>query len=345
MFRLGPFLLVVAGALAVVFLFAIPHWSLPVAGTQLGPPGTSMIQFATLRNAEADQAPDVAPPLPPAQGDTRPATSVYKNVKVLTDLSAAEFMRTQQAMTQWVAPKQGCSFCHEPDDYSSDAKPAKQVARLMLQMTRHVNASWRNHVAAAGVTCFTCHRDKPFVARQENWNEDALTVREFFPREGWSEYLLIGELGVGQSYTALPTHEVAGQKDIKRLYEFMMQMSDGVGVNCGFCHNSRAFFDWTQSTPNRWIGYHGIEMTRDLNRNFLLQLGGLLPESRTRPHSPGQPVLPAREVNPLPGNALATCATCHHGAPQPLHGADMAAAYPALIAHEPAANPTAKPPT
>ena len=45
---------------------------------------------------------------------------------------------------------------------------------------------------------------------------------------------------------------------VKRLYEAMMQMSDGMGVNCGFCHHPRNFVDWSQSTPMRWTGYSGI---------------------------------------------------------------------------------------
>jgi mono/diheme cytochrome c family protein len=33
----------------------------------------------------------------------------------------------------------------------------------------------------------------------------------------------------------------------------------------------------------------------------------------------------------MPGNGLSNCATCHHGEPKPLGGANMVAAYPALI--------------
>ncbi len=31
----------------------------------------------------------------------------------------------------------------------------------------------------------------------------------------------------------------------------MMHMSQGLGVNCNFCHNSRNFSDWSQSMPQR----------------------------------------------------------------------------------------------
>ena len=79
----------------------------------------------------------------------------------------------------------------------------------------------------------------------------------------------------------------------------MMQMSDGIGVNCGYCHNSRNFADWAQSTPYRWIGYDALRLVRDLNRNYLLPIAGLVPQT---PHADQPrrelPVLPARQSGP-----------------------------------------------
>ncbi len=146
----------------------------------------------------------------------------------------------------------------------------------------------------------------------------------------WDEYLLQDTPGLAQSNTALPSGEVSAQIVTKRLYEYMMQMSDGIGVNCGYCHNSRAFADWTESTPARWVGYYGITMTRDLNRNFLLPVAGLIPQSRELPGKARMPILPAREAGPQAGNGLVLCATCHHSAPKPLNGADLVRDYPAL---------------
>ena len=40
----------------------------------------------------------------------------------------------------------------------------KVVARRMLQMTQHINADWKTHVAETGVTCYTCHRGQPVPA-------------------------------------------------------------------------------------------------------------------------------------------------------------------------------------
>jgi photosynthetic reaction center cytochrome c subunit len=359
MTRVGPILLVAVLGIVVVFVLVVPPWHLPVKGTQIGYRASSMIQWAPI-DPSVIAGTHPPPALPPAGNDTRPATAAFHNVKVLTDIDVAQFMRLQQAMTAWVSPTQGCGFCHAGTDYASDAKPAKLVARLMLTMTRHVNGAWRQHVAQAGVTCDTCHRGQPvpsfvwfpsppkpvktMIDKQEDWQESAKTVRKFFPTDAYDEYLLQNTPGLAQSYTALPTGQASAQIVTKRLYEMMMQMSDGIGVNCGFCHNSRAFFDWSQSTPYRWTGYSGITMTRDINRNFLLQLGHMLPEDRLQADVPRQPVVPAREQGPQAGNGLANCATCHHGAPKPLGGADMVDDYPGLVGPAPQAAAAAIPP-
>jgi photosynthetic reaction center cytochrome c subunit len=34
----------------------------------------------------------------------------------------------------------------------------------MIEMTQHINADWKPHVAETGVTCYTCHRGKPVPA-------------------------------------------------------------------------------------------------------------------------------------------------------------------------------------
>lgn len=330
---------------AAAFIVLVPDWTHPPMRAEQFAPGPSMIQFERGHMPEpvSQRAP---PPLPPAPEGGASAAAAYKNVQVLTDVSAAEFMRLQQAITQWVSPTQGCGFCHAGEDYASDAKPEKQAARLMLRMVRHVNADWGQHVQEAGVTCFTCHRGQPVpaetwfprlpapdravVAKQDNWNEAADNVRKFFPDAGWDLYLLGDEPISVQSTTALPSQTVASQAVAKRVYEMMMQMSDGIGVNCGYCHNSRAIEDWTQSTPHRWQGQYGLNLTRDLNRNFLVHLPSLLPQTRERVVETSLPVLPARQSGPQPGNGLVLCATCHEARPKPLDGAPMLADYPGL---------------
>jgi photosynthetic reaction center cytochrome c subunit len=342
-------LTVVAGVAVLAagaFIIFVPDWTHPpIGGKQLGPPPMSLILFS--RGQMPEPVPQTAPtPIAAAAEGGPMATQQYKNVQVLTDVSAAEFMRLQQAITQWVAPKQGCSYCHEGTDYASDAKPAKLAARLMLKMVRHINADWTSHVQPAGVTCFTCHRGqpvpaevwfpippapvKPFVAKQDNWREASDTVRKFFADDSYYEYLLENTPISVQSSTALPSQKVASQIVAKRVYEMMMTMSDGIGVNCGYCHNSRVFQSWRQSTPYRWPGFDGIMLTRDLNRNYLLQLSPLIPETRELVHETGLPVLPPRESGKQTGNGFVLCATCHYAHPNPLDGANMLKDYPGL---------------
>ena len=342
------FTLAIGAVAAAAFVVFVPEWTFSAGnGVQIGSSPTSMIYFSKgqMQEPVSQEAP---PPLPPVQAGGLSATDTYKNVKVLTDVSAAEFMRLQHAITQWVSPKQGCGFCHAGGDYASEANPMKDAARVMLRMVRHVNADWGNHVNPAGVTCYTCHRgqpipaetwfpsrprpDRPFIAKQDDWQESADTVRKFFPDAGFEEYFVQAEPISVQSTTPLPSGTVSTSIVAKRVYEMMMQMSDGIGVNCGYCHNSRVFQSWEQSTPYRWSGYDGIRLTRDLNRNFLLQVAPLVPETRELVRETQIPVLPARETGVQGGNGLVVCATCHYALPKPLNGAEMLPDYPGLTA-------------
>ena len=346
----------VVGVLAAgAFVLFVPSWAPPPpSATEVGFPQQVLFHGGAEERAALNRVP---PPLPPAARGGPSATETYKNVQVLTDVSAAEFMRLQEAITQWVSPRQGCSFCHAGDDWASDAVPAKRAARVMLRMTRHINADWSNHVAGAGVTCYTCHRGQPvpaeiwfpssparqrrMVAPQDNWHEAADTVRKFFPDAGFAEYFLGDEPIAAQSSTPEPSRTVASYVEVKRIYEMMMQMSDGIGANCGYCHNSRNFQSWEESTPYRWTSWHAIRMLRDLNRNYLLPIAGLVPQSRTLGTETRLPVLPAREAGPQQGNGLVLCATCHYGVTKPLGGANMVQDYPGLA--PPAATAAAAP--
>ena len=351
--RPGPLLIFLALVIATVLVVVVPDWHRPgTPGTQMGFRASQMVQFAS----RAETAPinaNVPAPLPQAAEGGPKATEKYKNVKVLTDVSAAEFDRLQEAITAWVSPKQGCAFCHDPDDMSSDAKPQKLAARRMLEMTRYTNSAWKSHVEPAGVTCYTCHRGqpipaevwwprvpkpvKPFLDKSEPWNEAADTVSTFFPNAGYAEYYLQDNPIAAQSTTWAPSHDVAAQVVVKRIYEMMMQMSLQIGVNCGYCHNSRALQDWSQSTPERWVGYYSLRLIRDLNRNYLLPLAQTIPQQRILAHSTAMPVIPDYQKGQQPGNALLTCGTCHYRLPKPLNGANMVKDYPGLVGTAPPA--------
>jgi photosynthetic reaction center cytochrome c subunit len=128
---------------------------------QRGYRGTSMLQIykpsVLAANAAIHDIPEPEPVDPP-EPDAQSVNELYENVQVLNDLSALEFSRLMAAMATWVAPEEGCKFCHNTKNLASDEKYTKVVARRMLQMTRNLNNQWKTHVKETGVTCWTCHR-------------------------------------------------------------------------------------------------------------------------------------------------------------------------------------------
>ena len=106
-----------------------------------------------------------------------PIPEKFTNLRVLPkDITRAQLTATMKGFAQGLGVR--CEKCHVgegPDlskfDFASDDKPAKAVARKMIQMQTILNAQ----VAAIGetakpgaqkITCFTCHRGeaKPATA-------------------------------------------------------------------------------------------------------------------------------------------------------------------------------------
>jgi photosynthetic reaction center cytochrome c subunit len=96
-------------------------------------------------------------------------------------------------------------------------------------------------------------------------------------------------------------------------FSFMIHMSKSLGVNCTFCHNTRGFPDWSQSTPARLTAWYRLGPVREINDKYLDPLKETLPASKLGPH----------------GDAPKTDgATCHQGVSKPLLGVSMAKDYP-----------------
>ena len=49
----------------------------------------------------------------------------------------------------------------------------------------------------------------------------------------------------------------------------MVHFAQSLGVNCTYCHNTRAFGNWATSSPARVTAWYGIRMVRDVNNNYL----------------------------------------------------------------------------
>lgn len=333
--------LVFAAALCVVIVlmtFERP----PVNATQVGFRGTAMEQVVNPRTQAVRLAANRIPEaLEAADTEGEKANEIYENVQVLGELSVAQFGRIMQAMTEWIAPEQGCAYCHNVENLASDEVYTKVVSRRMLQMTRHINADWTPHVGTAGVTCYTCHRGRPVPAAvwaatiqplnglqaPNGQNHPAPVANDSsLPAEPFTPFLLQDNEIRVISTTSHPRSNTANIMSAEWTYALMMHMSEGLGVNCTFCHNSRSFANWSTSPPARLTAWHGIRMVRDINNAYVVPL---TPLWAANPRGPAEGPHMAR-LGPA-GDALkVNCATCHQGANRPFYGVPMLQDYPEL---------------
>ena len=315
---------------------------------QTGYRGTGLVQMKrpadVARQAELNKSPK---PLKAAKTDGPRASEEYENVQVLGDLSKQQLARLMISIKNWIAPDEGCGFCHNAPDYASDVKYTKRVAREMIRMTRHINTDWTKHVDGTGVTCYTCHRGKPVPTRTWYLNPDiavnGLTKDRALVRlpTTAARYTTLDTMALNDYLYASHEIRIVGQVPIqagnrhsidqaKETYALMMVMSESLGVNCDFCHNTRSFTSWDQSTPQRATAWYGIRMVRDLNTQYIAPLAPQLPDERLGPTGDAPKVY---------------CATCHQGSNKPLGGTKWIADYPELVETRlPASAPVAGPP-
>jgi photosynthetic reaction center cytochrome c subunit len=314
----------------------------PIDTQQLGYRGTGMQQNINPRIMKTVMAANQPGPIQPAADGSGPlASEVYQNVQVLKDLSVGEFTRVMLSMVEWVAPddQKNCTYCHNAENYADESRYQYKVARRMLTMTRDINSNWQAHVGQTGVTCHTCHRGQPvppyvwfvdpgsgrenaFVGTRAGQNSAVTGLgittigHSSLPYDPYSPYLL-GNLPIRvNGPTALPTGNRSSIKQAEWTYALMVHMSESLGVNCTYCHNSRAFAEWGgESRPQRTTAWHGIRMARGLNNTYMVPLTGVFPDTR---------------LGPTGDVAKVNCQTCHQGVNKPYGGVSMAKDYPEL---------------
>ena len=309
----------------------------PIQTTQNGYRGTGMAQIINPRTAAEVAAKQVVPAAEPAADPSGPkAGQIFQNVKVLGDLSVGEFTRHMTAITSWVAPVEGCVYCHDLTNLALDTKYTKVVARRMIEMTQNVNVNWKQHTNAngVGVTCFTCHRGKAvpeyvwfkpepakrqlIVGNDAGQNVPAAIVGlTSLPYDAFSAYLSdnknVSPIRVyGPTALLAQGGEKWGTMKAEQTYSLMMAMSSSLGVNCTFCHATSNFAQWDGAPPQRVNAWHGIRMVGDINANYL---------------TPLTKTLPANRLGPMGDVPKVYCATCHQGVNRPLAGAQMAKNY------------------
>ncbi len=341
--RLAFGLLGIVAAVLVTIVVLLSFDRPPITAVQRGFRGVGMEQVYNPREVATYLAANQPPELIPSLGDDGPrASEIYENVQVLGHLSEGEFTRAMLAMTAWVAPEQGCTYCHNPENMASEELYTYKVARRMIQMTQHINADYQPHVAETGVTCHTCHRGQPVpeyiwfneppasnaagmlqVSSGQN-KATPLVNNSSLPSDPLTPYFEGAHSIRVQGDTALPTSNRHSIKEAEWTYALMVHFSQALGVNCTFCHNSRNFGDWSQSSPQRVSAWHGIGMTRDINQNYL---------------KPLQDVFPDYRLGPTGDVAKVNCSTCHQGVYKPLFGVSMLADYPEFRGPERQATP------
>ena len=304
---------------------------------QRGYRGMAMEQLYNPAKVESlEELNRIPPPEPrdPPDPELPLAKDIHQNVQVLGDLNVLDFSRLMQAVSTWVAPQAGCEYCHNTDNLASDEKYTKVVARRMFQMVRHINSDWKVHVKGTGVTCWTCHRGQPvpsgiwfanpgpktasstlYKRGQQNTPGVKNVGYASLPYDPLSPFLNADNAVSVQGLTPLAGSNRHSIKQAEWTYSLMMYISSSLGVNCTYCHVTRAFGRWEQSTPQRVTAWYGIRMARDLNGAYL---------------NPLKPVFPAHRLGPEGDAPKIGCDTCHKGAYKPLFGVSMLGDYPEL---------------
>jgi len=95
---------------------------------------------------------------PPEQvGATQSQADFAKNLQVL------KFVKSKQELKSWmnmIKTSLGvdCDYCHNTDNFGSDEKPTKRIARMMLKMLVQIRGDYFSFPNAKQPTCYTCHQ-------------------------------------------------------------------------------------------------------------------------------------------------------------------------------------------
>ena len=89
--------------------------------------------------------------------DNRPVEQVYKNIQRLKGVPAGRWMLIMQMFSKSLGVK--CDYCHVPDAFDKDDKPAKQTARKMLGMVGSI--AREIYKGSTNINCYTCHKGQP----------------------------------------------------------------------------------------------------------------------------------------------------------------------------------------
>ncbi|MBN2907726.1 MAG: photosynthetic reaction center cytochrome c subunit [Rhodobacteraceae bacterium] len=258
------------------------------------------------------------------------AKDVYEGVVAFGDMDQANFDRLQEAMSAWV----GTDVVLYNNGEVSET--ALAITKNCVEMTQYLNDDWDTHNLASegkGVNCYTCHRGEP--TPPGSWKKAGAVNSA---AAGWAAVqnrVMVGNTYTQSQYTSLPVdavekylldgesikvHSLEARVDqqpgdptwqnAERTFSLMNHQSNALNVGCVYCHNTRAFYDPTQVTPQWSITTLAQQMSIDVNQTFF---------------EPRSEILGYE-------SAKMNCMTCHMGVISPLNGANMVAEWPELAA-------------
>jgi len=128
-----------------------------------GPPGATAPRRApnpivqdSIRRAQVDSIMRTI-----AGRENDPAGKVFKNVKLLKDMPASEFLKNMD-VNYGRGLGMSCGNCHVVGQYDGDTRKNKRIAREMQEMTDYINTARLPNIKELDedytkVTCVTCH--------------------------------------------------------------------------------------------------------------------------------------------------------------------------------------------
>lgn len=329
-----------AAVVAIIVAYDNPNATVDI---QTGPRGIGMAESKFVReNARFDpyeasyqafdrvEVPEGTPTAAEAYGDT---------VIAFGDMDQANFDQLTKAMSAWVGEEVVLY-----DNGSVDAAKLA-VTKNCIESTQYLNSDWDTHNLASegkGVNCYTCHRGQPTPpgswlkagavnSAAEGWAaiQNRLlvsaghTTTDFVHKYTQSEYTALPVDAVEKFLldgNSIKVHDLESRvdqqpgdptwQDAERTFTLMNHQANALNVGCVYCHNTRAFYDATQVTPQWSITTLAQQMSIDINQTF---------------YEPRSEVL-GRE------SAKVNCMTCHMEVISPLNGRNMVAEWPELAA-------------
>ena len=147
-----------AGGLLIVGLAAAPAFSTPQSSQTPPPSGDAKPKAAPGEGQSQAPRPNPLRQLIAGKED-QPAETIFKNIQLLKGVPAGRFLDTMEGFSKALGAN--CKKCHDTENFASDDKDDKKVARGMIAMTRDINEKYVKTMPGldsdAYVGCNTCH--------------------------------------------------------------------------------------------------------------------------------------------------------------------------------------------